>query len=108
MYSQYLGDEGVSKPTHLEHTWPNIDPPPVSYVAHMTGALAGFTIGLLVLKNFEHRAYENLIWWLALGVYSAFTVFAIVFNLINTMTGQLVEERSEVVAQQLLYDLGVS
>ncbi|XP_039965287.1 protein rhomboid [Bactrocera neohumeralis] len=108
LYSQYLDDEGVTKPTPLEHTWPNIDPPPVSYVAHMTGALAGFTIGLLVLKNFEHRAYENLIWWLALGVYSAFTVFAIVFNLINTMTGQLVEERSEVVAQQLLYDLGVS
>uniref|UniRef100_A0A0A1WPE5 rhomboid protease n=2 Tax=Zeugodacus cucurbitae TaxID=28588 RepID=A0A0A1WPE5_ZEUCU len=108
LYSQYLDAEGVSKPTHIEHTWPNLDPPPVSYVAHMTGALAGFTIGLLVLKNFEHRAYENLIWWLALGVYSAFTVFAIVFNLINTMTGQLVEERSEVVAQQLLYDLGVS
>ncbi|XP_017479385.1 PREDICTED: protein rhomboid-like [Rhagoletis zephyria] len=108
LYSQYLDADAAIKPTHIDRTWPNLDPPPVSYVAHMTGALAGFTIGLLVLKNFEHRAYENLIWWLALGVYSAFTVFAIVFNLINTMTGQLVEERSEVVAQQLLYDLGVS
>ncbi|XP_053952528.1 protein rhomboid [Anastrepha ludens] len=108
LYSQYLDADAMTKPAHVDRSWLNLDPPPVSYVAHMTGALAGFTIGLLVLKNFEHRAYENLIWWLALGVYSAFTVFAIVFNLINTMTGQLVEERSEVVAQQLLYDLGVS
>ncbi|XP_067645905.1 protein rhomboid [Eurosta solidaginis] len=107
LYSQYLDADLVSKPVHVDRLL-NVDPPPVSYIAHMTGALAGFTIGLLVLKNFEHRAYENLIWWLALGIYSAFTVFAIVFNLINTMTGQLVEERSEVVAQQLLYDLGVS
>ncbi|XP_065361641.1 protein rhomboid [Calliphora vicina] len=82
--------------------------PPVSYIAHLTGALAGLTIGLLVLKNFEHRAYENLIWWLALGIYCAFTVFAIVFNLINTVTAQLMEEQGEVITQHLLHDLGVS
>ncbi|XP_046660850.1 protein rhomboid isoform X1 [Homalodisca vitripennis] len=55
--------------------------PPVSYVAHLTGALAGLTIGLLVLKNFEQKLHEQLIWWVALGVYAACTIFAIIFNL---------------------------
>ncbi|XP_030380238.1 protein rhomboid [Scaptodrosophila lebanonensis] len=82
--------------------------PQVSYIAHLTGALAGLTIGFLVLKNFGNRAYEQLIWWLALGVYCAFTVFAIVFNLINTVTAQLMEEQGEVITQHLLHDLGVS
>ncbi|KAH8375665.1 hypothetical protein KR200_006534 [Drosophila serrata] len=82
--------------------------PQVSYIAHLTGALAGLTIGFLVLKNFGHREYEQLIWWLALGVYCAFTVFAIVFNLINTVTAQLMEEQGEVITQHLLHDLGVS
>nr|CAD7406802.1 unnamed protein product [Timema cristinae] len=57
--------------------------PPVSYVAHLTGALAGLTIGLLVLKNFEQKLHEQLIWWIALGVYAACTIFAILFNVFN-------------------------
>ena len=96
-YTQYLAIDVASN-----------EAPPVSYIAHLTGALAGLTIGLLVLKNFEHRSYENLIWWLALGVYCAFTVFAIVFNLINTVTAQLMEEQGEVITQHLMHDLGVS
>lgn len=57
--------------------------PPVSYVAHLTGALAGLTIGLLVLKNFEQKLHEQLLWWIALGVYAACTIFAILFNVMN-------------------------
>lgn len=56
---------------------------PVSYVAHLTGALAGLTIGLLVLKNFEQRLHEQLLWWVALGVYAACTIFAIMYNLMH-------------------------
>ncbi|XP_054733888.1 protein rhomboid-like [Anastrepha obliqua] len=84
--------------------------PRVSYIAHLTGALAGFTMGLLVLKNFDSpkSAQSKLLWWLALGVYSAFTIFAIVFNLINTVTAQILEEDGEVVTQHLLHNLGIS
>ncbi|XP_063980370.1 protein rhomboid [Diachasmimorpha longicaudata] len=57
--------------------------PPVSYVAHLTGALAGLTIGLLVLKNFEQRLPEQLLWWVALGVYAACTIFAVMYNLMH-------------------------
>ncbi|XP_018318962.1 protein rhomboid-like [Agrilus planipennis] len=57
--------------------------PAISYVAHLTGALAGLTIGLLVLKNFEQKLHEQLLWWIALGVYAACTIFAILFNIMN-------------------------
>lgn len=55
----------------------------VSYVAHLTGALAGLTIGLIVLKNFEQKLHEQLLWWVALGVYAACTIFAILFNIMK-------------------------
>ncbi|KAK2149243.1 hypothetical protein LSH36_459g00034 [Paralvinella palmiformis] len=50
------------------------------YVAHLMGALAGFTIGLLVLKHFEHKLKTQIIWWLALTIYSACTLFAVFWN----------------------------
>jgi len=56
---------------------------PVSYVAHLTGALAGLTIGLIVLKNFEQKLHEQLMWWIALGVYGACVLFAILYNIFN-------------------------
>lgn len=59
---------------------PSSNAPPVSYVAHIAGALAGLTIGLLVLKNFEQKLHEQLIWWFALGVYAICTLFAVVYN----------------------------
>lgn len=52
----------------------------ISYVAHLAGALAGLTIGLVVLKNFEQKLHEQLIWWVALGVYTASVLFAIIHN----------------------------
>ena len=55
----------------------------MSYVAHLAGALAGLTIGLLVLKNFEQKLHEQLIWWIALGVYAACTIFAILYNVFH-------------------------
>ncbi|CAD7082036.1 unnamed protein product [Hermetia illucens] len=93
---------------YSRHVAEPINAPSVSYVAHITGALAGLTIGLLVLKNFDHRPQKFLLWWSALGIYAAFTIFAIVFNLVNTMTAQILEEEGEVIKQHLLHDLGVS
>lgn len=81
--------------------------PSVSYVAHLTGALAGLTIGLLVLKNFEQKLHEQMMWWIALGVYAACTIFAIVYNVMNTVTAQRLEESEEVLRQQLFHDLGI-
>lgn len=81
--------------------------PSISYVAHLTGALAGLTIGLLVLKNFEQKLHKQLLWWIALGIYAACTIFAITFNLLNTETGQRLEEEGDVMKEQLFHDLGI-
>lgn len=84
-----------------------ITAPSISYIAHLTGALAGLTIGLLVLKSFEQKLHEQLIWWIALGVYSACTIFAIVYNLLNTIMAQKLEEDEEVLKEQLLHGFGI-
>ncbi|XP_055538581.1 protein rhomboid isoform X1 [Wyeomyia smithii] len=83
---------------------PQSGAPSVSYVAHLTGALAGLTIGLLVLKNFEQKLHEQLLWWVALGVYAACTIFAVVYNLVNTVTVQRLEEEGEQVLKQHLFN----
>jgi rhomboid-related protein 1/2/3 len=56
---------------------------PVSYVAHLAGALAGLTIGLLVLKHFEVRLRDQVMWWAALTFYAAATLFAVLFNVLH-------------------------
>ncbi|XP_018570443.1 protein rhomboid-like [Anoplophora glabripennis] len=79
--------------------------PPVSYVAHLTGALAGLTIGLLVLKNFEQKLHEQLLWWIALGVYAACTIFAILFNIMNPTEDAVLENQGDGVnSQYVLYN----
>ncbi|KAL5017963.1 hypothetical protein ScPMuIL_003685 [Solemya velum] len=55
--------------------------PPVGYTAHLMGALAGLTIGLVVLKNFEQKLHEQYMWWIALAVYLGCTVFAVFWNI---------------------------
>lgn len=85
----------------------NPSAPSVSYVAHLTGALAGLTIGLLVLKNFEQKLHEQFLWWVALGIYAACTFFAIVFNVLNSVAMQRLEEEGEVMKEHLFHDLGI-
>ena len=57
--------------------------PPVGYVAHLTGALAGLSIGLIVLKNFEQKLHSQVMWWVALAVYGACLLFAVVWNVFH-------------------------
>lgn len=56
---------------------------PVSYVAHLMGAFAGLTVGLAVLKNFEQKLHEQLIWWVALALYLALAMSAILYNVLH-------------------------
>lgn len=65
----------------------------MSFVAHVTGAVAGLTIGLIVLKNFEQKLHEQLLWWVALGIYLACIIFAIIFNIMNS--GSFVSEEND-------------
>lgn len=66
---------------------------PVSYVAHITGAVAGLIIGLVVLKNFSQQLSAQLWWWISLGFYLACTVFAILFNVFHPYPYEGVAQR---------------
>lgn len=56
---------------------------PVSYAAHLMGAFAGLTIGLAVLKNFEQKLHEQLIWWIALALYVILATCAVIYNILH-------------------------
>lgn len=54
--------------------------PQISYTAHLMGSLAGLTMGLLVLKNFDQKLYKQCAWWIAFAVYAGCTAFAVCWN----------------------------
>ncbi|XP_037720828.1 protein rhomboid isoform X2 [Drosophila subpulchrella] len=84
IYARYAGDElQLGSSTEFVSIDQTETVVAVSYVAHLAGAIAGLTIGLLVLKSFEQKLHEQLLWWIALGTYSALVVFAIAFNIMN-------------------------
>lgn len=56
---------------------------PVSYIAHLTGALAGVSLGLAILRSIKKESFENILRWLSLGIYTAFMLFAVIFNILH-------------------------
>jgi hypothetical protein len=54
-----------------------------SYSAHIAGALAGFFIGLNVLRNLKARRWEIILGWFVLIIYILLMGFAIIFNIVN-------------------------
>jgi len=54
-----------------------------SYSAHIAGALAGFLVGINVLRNLRVRRWETILGWVVLVVYILLMGFAIIFNIAN-------------------------
>ena len=66
---------------------------PVSYISHITGALAGLSLGFVVLKRFQEKPLKyHLLWWVSLGTFTACLVFAVTFNLLHTFPYQGIGE----------------
>ena len=66
---------------------------PVSYISHITGALAGLSLGFVVLKKFQEKPLKHhFLWWVALGTFTACLVFAATFNLLHTFPYQGIGE----------------
>uniref|UniRef100_A0A182NNA5 Rhomboid-like protein n=1 Tax=Anopheles dirus TaxID=7168 RepID=A0A182NNA5_9DIPT len=41
----------------------------VGYIAHASGALAGFLVGIGVLRNLKVESWERKLWWCAVSIY---------------------------------------
>ncbi len=52
----------------------------MSFVAHVAGAIAGLTMGLIVLVNFKKSLRDKVVVWIAVVVYIAFVLFAVLWN----------------------------
>jgi hypothetical protein len=54
---------------------------PISYPAHIAGAVTGLLVGIVCLKNLRWQKHERVIWILSILFFAALMIFAIVFNL---------------------------
>ncbi|CAG9770778.1 unnamed protein product [Ceutorhynchus assimilis] len=54
---------------------------PIGYAAHFGGALAGFLVGIWVLKNVEPTEKEKYLWWAAMVLYILLMGSAIMLNI---------------------------
>ena len=55
----------------------------VSFVAHVAGALAGLSMGLIMLLNFKKNLRDKVAFWVAVVVYIAFMLFGILWNVFS-------------------------
>uniref|UniRef100_H2ZIG5 rhomboid protease n=1 Tax=Ciona savignyi TaxID=51511 RepID=H2ZIG5_CIOSA len=54
----------------------------VSFIAHVAGGIAGVTLGLVLLKNFKQSLADKIWFWIAIILYVAFIIFAVVWNVL--------------------------
>ncbi|XP_058463955.1 rhomboid-related protein 2 isoform X2 [Malaya genurostris] len=55
----------------------------VGYIAHASGALAGFLVGIGVLRNLKVNAWERKLWWFAVTIYFMLMSAGILFHIFN-------------------------
>lgn len=53
------------------------------FTAHVFGGMAGFLVGLIVLRNLENHKHEKLIWWTAVLVFSCLMMIAVLRNVFS-------------------------
>ena len=86
IYEQYKGDTGAALTSNTAEGDVNtptavVSAAPISYAAHISGALAGLLVGIVCLKNLRWEKYERYIWAVAVCVFVLLIGTAIVFSL---------------------------
>ncbi|XP_068086669.1 rhomboid-related protein 2 isoform X2 [Anabrus simplex] len=52
----------------------------IGYAAHLAGALAGFLLGICVLRNLHWMKWERVLWWISILTFVGLALAAIVWN----------------------------
>uniref|UniRef100_A0AAG5D176 EF-hand domain-containing protein n=1 Tax=Anopheles atroparvus TaxID=41427 RepID=A0AAG5D176_ANOAO len=55
----------------------------VGYIAHASGALAGFLVGIGVLRNLKVVPWERKLWWCAVTVYFLLMTAGVMYHFLN-------------------------
>uniref|UniRef100_A0A182QFR5 Rhomboid-like protein n=1 Tax=Anopheles farauti TaxID=69004 RepID=A0A182QFR5_9DIPT len=55
----------------------------VGYIAHASGALAGFLVGIGVLRNLKVESWEKKLWWCAVSVYFMLMGAGVMYHFLN-------------------------
>ncbi|XP_050074974.1 protein rhomboid [Anopheles maculipalpis] len=55
----------------------------VGYIAHASGALAGFLVGIGVLRNLKVESWERKLWWCAVTVYFLLMIAGIMYHFLD-------------------------
>ena len=55
----------------------------IGFVAQLAGIVAGLTIGLVVLRNYEQKLGERAIWWIAIVVLLIMSVSVFLYHGLN-------------------------
>ncbi|XP_076805485.1 rhomboid-related protein 2-like [Clavelina lepadiformis] len=73
-----LVDFGYAVYRRFENTVSSVN---VAFAAHVAGAVAGVTLGLVLLKNFKQSLSDKVFFWIAIIAYFAFVIFAVFWNI---------------------------
>ncbi|XP_052899552.1 rhomboid-related protein 2 [Anopheles moucheti] len=55
----------------------------VGYIAHASGAVAGFLVGIGVLRNLKVESWERKLWWCAVTVYFLLMIAGIMYHFLD-------------------------
>ncbi|XP_045584005.1 rhomboid-related protein 2-like isoform X2 [Procambarus clarkii] len=55
-------------------------PSNTGHMAHLAGAIAGVLMGINILMNLKKRRWERICWWVALFLYVALVITAVILN----------------------------
>ncbi|XP_055599116.1 protein rhomboid-like isoform X2 [Uranotaenia lowii] len=55
----------------------------VGYIAHASGAIAGFLVGIGVLRNLRVNPWERKLWWCAVTIYFLLMGAGVMFHILN-------------------------
>ncbi|TSL82520.1 Rhomboid-related protein 1 [Bagarius yarrelli] len=59
---------------------PSSGPQP-SFMAHLSGAIVGISMGLLILRSYEESLHKQCSWWVLIFSFITFLLFAIFWNI---------------------------
>ncbi|GAV06164.1 hypothetical protein RvY_16191 [Ramazzottius varieornatus] len=72
-------DVGVA--VYYRHFYEGTDRPRIGYTAHFCGAVCGFLMGVVCLRNLRKAAWERVFWWICLVLTFMLFIFAILWNI---------------------------